>query len=139
MEGGGNEIGDAHDHDVDEVDGGSLGEFVVVVLHRHTIGDGAKLEPESAEWKPVPLEVPVRHDERREGLHHPDKPVPLHDQAPIDQAIRLGVTRFTEQDVSFGFFVGQNGGSGAVGEAADDGLLVGVRRAVDRDEQRLTR
>lgn len=109
---------DAHDHDIDEVDGRSLGEFLVVVFHTHTVGNGAKLEPESAEWKTVPLEVPVRHDERREGLYHPDEPVPLEDQLPIDQAIRLGVTRFPEQDVGFGFFVGQNGGSGAVGEAA---------------------
>lgn len=130
---------DAHDDNIDEIDGRSLRESCIVVLLRHIVGHRAILEPESAERKSGSLEVPVGHDERCEGLEHPDEPVRLQHQAPIDQAIRFGVARLAEQDVSFGLFVGQNGGSGAVGEAADEGVLAGARHTFGRDGQKFTR
>lgn len=114
-----------HDDKGDEVDGRGLGQHLRVVRLvfsgvRDALGHaGVVGEPHRAEGDAFAAGVPVGHGEAADGLLQAEEDVGVEEQAPVDELVLFDVAGLAEKDVGFGLFVGEHGGGGAVGQAAD--------------------
>jgi hypothetical protein len=107
-----------HDDKVDKINRRGFGEACGDVVRLEIIGEVAVLEPQTRERNPRTLEIPIRHGEGGGRFEDADEPIRLQYEAPVDEPIYLRLARATQEDIGFWGFIGQNGGSGAVREAA---------------------
>lgn len=79
----------------------------------------AELEPEDREGDAVALKVPEGHGKGADGFNNAKNTVCVEDEFPVHEAVLLGLAWGTEEDVGFGFLVGEDCRGRAVCEATD--------------------
>ena len=111
---------DLHNHQINKIDTRSLIQLARHEIRIQPIRQRTILEPQIIKPNAVTFQIPICHRERSQRLHHTNEPIRLKNKLPIHQTVFLSLARFAKHDVCFGGFIGENGGSSAVGEAADD-------------------
>ena len=108
----------SHNNEIDKVDRGSFVEACVVVILIDAIRQGAEFKPKRRKRDTRAPEIPICHREGGDGLENADEAIRLEDEPPVDKTVLSGIAGRPEQDVGFWRFEGEDGCSGAVGEAA---------------------